>query len=66
MFENEIMRNEQNAKIIQEVINMAENQELSLFELATVIDETNKFADKLKPIYIRHKNKKGEKFIVKL
>jgi len=66
MFEKEIMRNEQNAEIIQEVFNMAANQELSFFEIATVINETNKFTDKLKPIYIRHKNKKGEKFIVKL
>lgn len=66
MFEKEIMRNEQSAEIILEVINMAENQELSFFELATIIDETNKFVDKLKPIYIRHKIKKGEKFIFKL
>lgn len=66
MFEDEVKNGEQNINIITEVYDMAAKQELSFFEMATVIMETEKFANKLKPIYINHKNKKGEKFIVKL
>ena len=61
-----IEEQEQNLKIIADVMGMVSKQELSFFEMITCIENINKLANELKPIYIKHKTQSGEKFMVKL